>query len=120
MAIPVINWLVKNRLSRVHGEDETSRVWNEILHHVYAVGQGYSTGPEIQLNGKADLYTAHLVTDGRAREYKFLVVECKKPGLDTQAAIWRRATDQLNGYFGSLARRNLNRIFGAIAVGRVV
>ena len=35
MGVNVINWLIKNRLKPGHNEDETARVWNEILHLEY-------------------------------------------------------------------------------------
>ena len=120
MEVDTIKWFIKNRLTRGHKEDETSRVWNEILHLEYSIDDGYTTGTEINLNGKADLFTAHLVAETRAKEYKFLVVECKAPGLETQDAIWDDAADQLADYLGSLAENNSKRIFGAIAVGKVV
>jgi hypothetical protein len=70
--------------------------------------------------GRADLFTTHLVIATMAKEYKFLVVECKAPGLETQDRVWTGAISQLNTYLGSIAARNNKRIFGAIAVGKVV
>jgi hypothetical protein len=122
MEVPSIRWFIKNRLKRGFLEGETSRVWNEILHHNYAAANGYTTGPEMQVDGRIDLFTSHLVLDARAKEYKFLVVECKAPGLETQDAIWEEGFDQLKDYLESISQKRIKpeRIFGAIAVGKIV
>jgi hypothetical protein len=119
MEFDVIQWLVKNRLVPGQPEGETSRAWNMILNEIFKLSEGYSTGPEMLMgSGKSDLFTAHLVFDVRHSEKKFLVVECKAPGLESQTGVWDEAVVQLQRYLNSITSRN--RKFGAIAVGRVV
>jgi hypothetical protein len=81
---------------------------------------GYTTVPEMLLvTGKPDLFTTHPVLDERHNEKKFLVVECKAPGLESQDSVWDEAVKQLQRYLLGIKSRN-HRKFGAIAVGRVV
>ena len=96
MGIPSLEWLIKNRLVKGQPEGETARVWNDILHTCFPVEDGYSTGPEMSINGgKADLFTAHLVLDKQWHEKKFLIVECKAPGLESQDSIWEAGVNQI-------------------------
>ncbi|SRR6266536_3606873 len=117
-----IEWLIKNRLAGGQLEGETSRVWNSILQIEFPVSTGYTTGPETQIQGRrADLFTAHFVFENQAKEYKFFIVECKAPGLETESRIWADALEQLNSYpAGISTSRHGKRKFGAIAVGKVV
>lgn len=68
--------------------------------------------------GRADLFTAHIVIDTRLDERKFLIVECKAPGIETYSSVWKMGVDQLQAYLGSL--EGDQRKFGAIAVGKCV
>jgi hypothetical protein len=121
MEIETVCWLIKNRLQPGKPEGETARVWNTILTSYYPAALGFSTGPEMPIgSGRADLFTAHLVIATIAKEYKFLIVECKAPRLETQGGVWTEAITQLNVYLGSIAAQRNKRIFGAIAVGKVV
>ncbi|KAH7324415.1 hypothetical protein B0I35DRAFT_458164 [Stachybotrys elegans] len=119
MAISTIAWYIKNRLVPGRPEGETSRVWNTILNHLFKPEDGYTTGPEMSFGpGRADLFTAHLVLDVRFTEKKFLIVECKKPGDESQDSTWSEAKGQLQDYLGNITSKN--RKFGAIAIGKVV
>lgn len=120
MAIPTIAWLIENRLTPKHTEAETSRVWDDILHDYFKSAEGYSTGPEMQFgSGRADLFTAHIVLEGRAQEKKFLIVECKHPGDESQGGLWRTGTQQLQNYLRRIPTSR-HRKFGAVAVGKTV
>lgn len=120
MAIPTIAWLIENRLTPKHTEAETSRVWDDILHDYFKSAEGYSTGPEMQFgSGRADLFTAHIVLEGRAQERKFLIVECKHPGDETQPNVWTTGVRQLRNYLETIPTSR-HRKFGAIAVGKTV
>ena len=68
--------------------------------------------------GFADLFTAHIVLDTRYNERKFLIVECKAPGLETQDAVWTEASIQLRTYLSAI--HGNHRKYGAIAIGKVV
>lgn len=123
MAIPTFEWLIKNRLVKGHREAETSRFWDDLLHHYFRVEDGYSTGPEKHFgDGRADLFTAHLVRRPRLNERKFLIVECKGPGSEGQDGVWARGSDQLESYLAGIPQNSTGtyRKFGAIAVGRRV
>src|SRR6266487_4483485 len=99
-----IEWLIKNRLAGGQLEGETSRVWNSILQIEFPVSAGYATGPETQIQGRRpDLFTAHVVFENQAKEYKFLIVECKAPRLVTQDGIWAGALEQLNSYLSGIS-----------------
>ncbi|KAH7166461.1 hypothetical protein EDB81DRAFT_755094 [Dactylonectria macrodidyma] len=111
--------LINACLVKGQPEGETSRIWDDILHDVFPGRDNYSTGPEILLgHGRVDLFTAHIVIDVQVNERKFLVVECKAPGLETQDKIWEQGVDQLKQYLGSI--HGTQRKFGALAVGKCV
>lgn len=122
MAIQMIAWLIEieNRLTPKQIEAETPRVWDDILHDYFRAADGYSTGPEVQFgSGHADLFMAHVILEGRAREKKLLVVECKPPGGGTQSGVWRTGADQLQDYLANIPP-SPHRKFRAIAVGKMV
>lgn len=120
MENPALSFLIKNRLVKGQPEGETTRIWNEILHRVFAAEDGYTTGPEMQFGaGRADLFTAHVILDVRAFEKKFLIVECKLPGKEGQGSIWELGANQLAGYLASITSARYRR-YGAIAVGKAV
>ncbi|KAI1475137.1 hypothetical protein F4774DRAFT_398138 [Daldinia eschscholtzii] len=118
-SLPYMEALIKNRLVKGKPEGETSRVWDDILHLCFPGGQNFSVGPEMTLGGgKADLFAAHFVLEPRLLEKKFLIVECKAPGLESRDDIWLEAAGQLRIYLGGV--RGTHRKFGAIAVGKCV
>ncbi|KAM0415939.1 hypothetical protein ACHAPT_013092 [Fusarium lateritium] len=118
-SIPYMSGLIKTRLVPGNPEGETSRVWDDILHDVFPSRENYSTGPEMSLGqGQADLFTAHVVIDTKFNERKFLIVECKAAGLETQTSVWGMGVEQLQQYLGAV--RGNQRKFGAIAVGKCV
>ncbi|KAG7104466.1 hypothetical protein HYQ46_002077 [Verticillium longisporum] len=114
-----LEWAIKNRLTNGQPEGETSRVWNVILNKVFQIEDGYMTGPEMLLKGgRADLFTAHVVFNSRHEEKKFLVVECKAPGRETEDELWIEAAAQLARYLKSFKPRN--RLYGATANGKAL
>lgn len=123
MANQTIGWLIKNRLVKGQAEGEVSRVWNSILQIEFPIATGYATGPETLIEDRrADLFTAHIVFEGQTQEYKFLIIECKAPGLESQDKIWEEAKEQLDAYLAGIAtgKSRKKRKFGAIAVGKCV
>ncbi|KAF1961772.1 hypothetical protein CC80DRAFT_436093, partial [Byssothecium circinans] len=122
MANQMVAWLIKNRLIAGQLEGETARVWNTILQIEFPAADGYATGPETQIAGRrADLFTAHIVFGNQAQEFKFLIVECKRPALEGQNQVWEAAGSQLSTYLSGIANtRPSGRKFGAVAVGKVV
>lgn len=99
MKIQALEWVIKTRLVKGNPEGETTRVWDDILHDYFKARDGYSTGPEMMIGkGFADLFTAHIVLDSRYNEKKFLIVECKAPGLEGQNHVWEEALIELRKY----------------------
>ncbi|KAF4467051.1 hypothetical protein FALBO_6086 [Fusarium albosuccineum] len=118
-SLPYLSSLINLRLAKGQPEGETARIWDDILHNVFPGKDNYSTGPEMLMGaGRADLFTAHLVLDTRFQEKKFLIVECKASGLETQNDIWATGVEQLEQYLGSISGHH--RKFGALAVGKCV
>lgn len=114
-----LEWAIENRLTNGQPEGETSRVWNAILSKIFRIEDGYMTGPEmLHEGGRADLFTAHIVFNPMHEEKKFLVVECKAPGRETDDDLWAEAADQLARHLKSFKPRN--RLYGAIANGKAV
>ncbi|KAI1195898.1 hypothetical protein F5X97DRAFT_325983 [Nemania serpens] len=120
MEDPAFAFLVKNRLVKGQPEGETKRIWDDILHRYFTMKDGYSTGPEMEFGGgRADLFTAHIIFDVKAYEKRFLVVECKSPGKESQDNVWRSGANQLAGYLASI-KSVRHRKYGAIAIGKAV
>ncbi|KAI1111548.1 hypothetical protein F5Y14DRAFT_464449 [Nemania sp. NC0429] len=118
---PSIEFFIRTRLVKGHPEGETSRVWTDILRLFFLVRDSYSIGPEMTLGGgRADLFISHVIFNERTTEKKFLVVECKAPGKETQDSIWDAGAEQLAGYLEGIQKGNNDRKFGAIAVGKFV
>ncbi|EGY21646.1 uncharacterized protein VDAG_03086 [Verticillium dahliae VdLs.17] len=114
-----LEWAIENRLTNGQPEGETSRVWNAILSKIFRIEDGYMTGPEmLHEGGRADLFTAHIVFNPMHEEKKFLVVECKAPGRETDDDLWAEAADQLARHLKSFKPRN--RLYGAIANGKAL
>lgn len=108
---PTINWYINN-----HAEGATSRVWNIILSTYFPLSEGYTTGPEMSITGNS----THLALSTTSCELKFLVVECVAPRFDTQSSVWEDGLNQLEDNLAAIFHRNRNRVFGVIAVGKVV
>jgi hypothetical protein len=120
MEIPVIEWIIRNRLVQGQPQGQTASVWYNILHQYFKASDGFATGPEMLVNdnNQADLFTAHSVLDTRTDEKKIFLVACRAPGLDRQDGIWEQGLDQLERYLGNI--HGTYRKFGAIAIGKVV
>lgn len=121
MELEAISWPIKNRLVPDQPEGETSTVWCSILHTLFPMTENYRTGPEMQSGaGRADLFTAHIVFDSQMSEKKFLIVECKAPGQESQAGTWTDEVAQLQRYLGKVSKSSNHRRFGAVAIGKTV
>lgn len=119
MASSTLEWLIKNGLVDGKPEGETNTVWTMILTSFFKLDEGYVNGSEMSLGGgRADLYTAHIVSHFRNERLKFLVVECKAPGRETRDEAWAMGALQLQRYLSGISSGN--RKFGAIAVGKCV
>ncbi|KEZ45400.1 hypothetical protein SAPIO_CDS1690 [Scedosporium apiospermum] len=119
MEDPEFEWLIQNRLVAGQSEAQTNRVWIMILTDIFKRANGYSTGSEMTFgDGRADLFTAHVVVRTRHKEMKFLIVECKPPNQEGQDEVWETAAKQLHGYLMAIA--SPNRKFGAISVRKYV
>ncbi|CRK25037.1 hypothetical protein BN1708_014110 [Verticillium longisporum] len=119
-----LEWAIENRLTNGQPEGETSRVWNAILSKIYRIEDGYMTGPYmtgpemLHEGGRAGLFTAHIAFNPMHEEKKFLVVECKAPGRETDDDLWAEAADQLARHLKSFKPRN--RLYRAIANAKAV
>lgn len=115
-------WLIKNCLVPGQLEDE-ALVWSTILSIEFPLTAGYHTGPETRINDSRAVFftTAHIVFGNRVQEFKFLIVECKRPATERQDQVWEDAGTQVTAYLSGIASSSPSgRKFGAVAVGKVV
>ncbi|KAK4155083.1 hypothetical protein C8A00DRAFT_32074 [Chaetomidium leptoderma] len=119
MENPYTAGAIQDYLVKGQPEGMTSTIWNTLLKKYFPDAEGYLTKPEMVFgDGKADLYTAHIVHGARKSLQKFLIVECKTAGLETQRSIWKEGANQLERYLRSI--KGDHRKFGAIAIGKHV
>lgn len=96
-------------------------VWNSILYAAFPLNDGYLTGPgPVQGGEKVDLLTAHYVRKTEWSETKFLVVKFKASGEETNSGVWEEAVGQLVRYLGATNERPTHRVYGVVAIGRLV
>jgi hypothetical protein len=89
------------------------------------VQEGYVTRPQDRHTSQAgqmgfsDLHT-YQYPSAQQRANKFLIVQCKRTGLETRAATWDEGVRQLDQYLSATHRtRHVNRtpVYGIVAVG---
>ncbi|KAH9883371.1 hypothetical protein F4778DRAFT_664914 [Xylariomycetidae sp. FL2044] len=119
LEIATFEWLIQNRLAEGQPEGQTSRIWNEILHHIFTLEKGYTTGFETDLsNGGPDLFPSLVVFDVNHNEDMFVVIGYKALGPEEQTSTWAEGAEQLQRYLRQIETNN--RKFGAIAIGKCV
>lgn len=101
-------------------------VWNTILTWQFPVQEGYVTRPQDRhtsqsgQKGFSDLHT-YQYPPGQTKANKFLIVQCKRKGLESQPTTWDEAVQQLNQYLSAThgTRRVANPppVYGIVAVG---
>ncbi|KAJ6025963.1 uncharacterized protein N7446_013126 [Penicillium canescens] len=114
-----------SRVPRAGSESVLYGVWNTILTWQFPVQQGYVTRPQDRHTSQAgqrgfsDLHTFQYPS-AQQRANKFLIVQCKRTGLETRASTWGEGVQQLDQYLSATHRtRHVNRtpVYGIIAVG---
>ncbi|KAJ5206134.1 hypothetical protein N7491_003247 [Penicillium cf. griseofulvum] len=97
----------------------------DILAWQFPVEQGYITRPQDRHSsqsgrkGFSDLHT-YQYPSGGGRANKFLIVQCKRKGLETRDSVWLDAVGQLNQYLSaSHGSRHTNPtpVYGIVAIG---
>ncbi|KAJ6022774.1 hypothetical protein N7460_013169 [Penicillium canescens] len=82
-----------SRVPRAGSESVLYGVWNTILTWQFPVQQGYVTRPQDRHTSQAgqrgfsDLHTFQYPS-AQQRANKFLIVQCKRTGLETRASTW--------------------------------
>jgi hypothetical protein len=104
-------------------------IWNAILALQFPVAQGYIIRPQERNTsqsgeqGFSDLHVFQYRNNATNAD-KFLIVQCKRAGTETQDAVWEQAVDQLSRYLSAThgKRRPAARtpVYGIAAVGRYV
>ncbi|KAJ6076110.1 hypothetical protein N7499_008091 [Penicillium canescens] len=92
-----------SRVPRAGSESVLYGVWNTILTWQFPVQQGYVTRPQDRHTSQAgqrgfsDLHTFQYPS-AQQRTNKFLIVQCKRTGLETGASTWGEGVQQLDQY----------------------
>ncbi|CAI7677861.1 unnamed protein product [Penicillium manginii] len=121
--LPAIQQEIR-RVPRAGPESVLYGVWNTILTWQFPVQEGYVTRPQDRhtsqagQNGFSDLHT-YQYSPGQRRADKFLVVQCKRTGLETRTSVWNEGVQQLNQYLSAThgTRLNPTPVYGIVAVG---
>lgn len=125
LKIPAIRYEIE-RIPRAGSECIMYGVWNAILSWQFPVTDGYVTRPQDQHTkqsgekGFSDLHTFHY--RGSSKDaVKFLIVQCKRAGLETRPSVWAEGVNQLIRYLTAThgARRPDDRtpVYGTVAIG---
>lgn len=111
--------MIENRLIEGESEGPTATVWNQIFHQVFPSREYYITWFEWNSNDSGlDVFASQLVKDSIWYERKFLIVECKAPGIEGQEAF---DEERLTRDLAAIATPEKDhRKFGAIAIGKAV
>lgn len=124
MDIPAIRQEI-SRVPRAGPESVLYGVWNTILTWQFPVQQGYVTRPQDRHTSQAgqkgfsDLHT-YQYPSAQQRANKFLIVQCKRTGLETRTSTWGEGVQQLDQYLSATHRtRHVNPtpVYGMVAVG---
>ncbi|KAJ5832041.1 hypothetical protein N7474_000352 [Penicillium riverlandense] len=120
---------ISREIARIRPGDPESTlygVWNAILGLQFPIAQGYITRPQDRHTaqsgqyGFSDLHTFQY-RGNAANASKFLIVQCKRAGSESQDSVWRDAVDQLDQYLCDThgRRRPADRtpVYGIAAVG---
>ena len=81
-------------------------IWNAILALQFPVAQGYIIRPPDRHTSQgseyvfSDLHVFRYRNNATAAD-KFLIVQCKRAGIETQDAAWEQAVDQLSRYLSA-------------------
>ncbi len=103
METPFVADAIQDYLVEGQPHAMTSMIWNALLATYFPSSDGYFTGLEMQIgNGRADLFTAHVVHKAKESVGKFLVVECKSSGHETEGGMLEAGTDQLERYLRAI------------------
>jgi len=88
---------------------------------------GYVTRPQDRHSsqsgerGFSDLHT-NQYRDGERRASKFLIVQCKRAGLESRPGVWKEGVAQLNRYLAATHRTrsqdSRTPVYGIIAIGK--
>ncbi|CAI7628858.1 unnamed protein product [Penicillium palitans] len=122
--IPAIQQEI-SRVPRAGTESVLYGVWNTILTWEFPVQQGYVTRPQYRHTSQAgqkgfsDLHTYQYPL-GQQRATKFLIVQCKRTGLQSRPSTWEEGVHQLDQYLSATHRtRHVNPtpVYGIVAVG---
>ena len=103
-------------------------VWNTILCRQFPHDNGYITRPQDRHtnqrgeHGFSDFHTFQRFPDNSVS--KFLIVQCKRGGLEDSVRAWNQGIQQLNRYLGAIhgTRQPHERTpaYGILAVGQMM
>ncbi|KAJ5553652.1 hypothetical protein N7494_003030 [Penicillium frequentans] len=115
-----------DRVTRAGHESIVYGVWNAILSSIFTPQDGYIVRPQDEhtsqsgARGYSDLHVFHYLPGAR-RATKFLIVQCKRAGGETQSSVWREGVNQLHRYTvatqGTRAVRDRRPVYGIVAIG---
>lgn len=93
----------------------------------FPVQQGYITRPQDAHtsqsgeNGYSDLHNFHY-RGGSSKADKFLIVQCKRAGLEFRTSVWNEGIEQLDRYLAATHRTrrisDQSHVYGVVAIGR--
>ncbi|KAJ5798751.1 uncharacterized protein N7503_006256 [Penicillium pulvis] len=115
-----------DRVPRAGHESIVYGVWNAILSSIFTPQNGYIVRPQdvhtsqSGARGYSDLHVFHYLPGAR-RATKFLIVQCKRAGGETQPSVWREGVAQLHQYtaatHGIRAVPDRRPVYGIVAIG---